>query len=258
MLKVGIYLSGISNSSKVNKIDGTVTELLDNYDVDIGNPISGVVAQIHVKADSLPKFRKPRSVPFHYKPLVEVALNKLLDENVIEPISHSKWAAPIVTVLKSDKESVCICGDFKDLNACIVCDQYPLPKTDELFTAIGKGKVFSTIDLKNAYLQIPVEEESQKYLVINTHKGLFRYKRLPFGLSSSPAIFQRFIANMLKGLDGVGAYLDDIIISGESEEQHDLRFQRVLEILKEHNVQINKKVCCQSCFIRISWLFDIR
>ena len=116
-----------------------------------------------------------------------------------------------------------------------------MPKTDELFTAIGKGKVFSTIDLKNAYLQIPVEEVSQKYLVINTHKGLFRYKRLPFGLSSSPAIFQRFIANMLKGLDGVGAYLDDIIINGESEEQHDLRFLRVLEILKEHNVQINKK-----------------
>ena len=58
------------------------------------------------------------------------------------------------------------------------CDQYPLPKTDELFTAIGTGKVFSTIDLKNVYLQIPVEEASQKYLVINTHKGLFSYKRL--------------------------------------------------------------------------------
>ena len=113
MPKVGIYLSGISNSCRVNKIDDTVTELLDNYDVDTGNPISGVVAQIHVKADSLPKFRKHRSVPFHYKPLVEVTLNKLLDENVIEPISHSEWAAPIVTVLKSDKESVRICGDLK-------------------------------------------------------------------------------------------------------------------------------------------------
>ena len=101
----------------MNKIDGTVTELLDNYDVDTGNPISGVVAQIQVKADSLPKFRKHRSVPVHYEPLVEAALNKLLDENVIEPISHSEWAAPIVTVLKSDKESGRTCGDFKDLRS---------------------------------------------------------------------------------------------------------------------------------------------
>ena len=243
MQKVGIFLSGIDDLSRVNNITGEVSDLLDNYQVDANNPISGIVADIHVRGESIPKFSKPRSVPFHYKPMVEEALNKMVDEKVIEPINHSQWAAPIVTVLKPDKESVRICGDFKQLNECVSCDQYPLPKVDELLADIGKGKIFSTIDLKNAYLQIPVGEESQKFLLINTHKGLFKFTRLPFGLSSSPAIFQRFIANLLKDVEGVGAFLDDIIIGGEDEQQHDERLSKVLQILKEHNVQINKKKC---------------
>ena len=127
------------------------------------------------------------------------------------------------------------------MNQCLDCDQFPLPRSEELLAEIGKGHIFSTIDLKNAYLQIPVDEVSRKYLVINTHKGLFRFKRLPFGLASSPAIFQRFMSSLLHDVDGVGVYLDDIIISGESEEQHDFRLSKVLQILEERNIQINKK-----------------
>ncbi|XP_066947078.1 uncharacterized protein [Macrobrachium rosenbergii] len=104
-----------------------------------------------------------------------------------------------------------------------------------------KGKYFSLLVLKNAYLQIPVDEESQKYLVINTHKELCKLNRLPFGHSSSPAIFQMFTAGLLLDVDGVGAYLGDMIINEEAEEEHDLIFSKVLDILQEHNTQINKK-----------------
>ena len=241
MDKVGIYLAGIEDVSRVNTVSGDVTELLKDYSVNTDKPISGILAEIHVKSESTPKFNKPRNEVYHHKPMVEEALNKMIEEKIIEPINYSEWAAPIVTVLKSDKESVRVCGDFTRLNKCISCDQYPLPRVDELLADIGKGKIFSTIDLKNAYLQIPVGEESQKYLVINTHKGLFKFKRLPFGLCSSPAIFQRFIATLLKDVEGVGAFLDDIIISGENEGQHDSRLREVLKILQDHNVQINKK-----------------
>ena len=140
--------------------------------------------------------------------MVEVELYQMVARGIIESISHSEWAAPIVPVLKPDKKSIRICADFKKLNNNLLIDKYPLPKIDELMTELRAGNIFSTIDLKQAYLQIEVAEESRKYLVINTHKGLFNFKRLPFGLASSPAIFQRFISNILKDIPGCAAYLD--------------------------------------------------
>ena len=240
MSKVGIYLAGVDKMTKVNKIDAA-EGLLDKYKVDFSKPISSVVAKIHVRCDVSPIFRKARTVPFYHKPMVEAALDKLVNDGIIEPVSHSEWAAPIVPVLKPDKVSIRICADFKELNKQIQCDQYPLPKIDELLSSVGKGKVFSKIDLQNAYLQIPVDEGSQECLVINTHKGMFKYKRLPFGLSSSPAIFQRFISQLLAGIEGVSVYLDDILVSGDIKAEHDERLRQVLHILQEHNVQINKK-----------------
>ena len=240
MGRVGIYLAGIDEDSKVNQI-ANAEGLLDKYSVDLSQPVSGILAKIHVKSDATPKFMKARTVPFYYKQMVEDALGHMVKENILEPVSCSEWAAPIVPVLKSDKKSLRICGDFKELNKQVQCERYPLPKIEELLSVIGKGKVFSKIDLQNAYLQIPVDEKSQNLLVINTHKGLFRYKRLPFGLSSSPGIFQRFISGLLAHVEGVAAYLDDIIICGINKDEHDGRLKRVLQILQEHNVKINKK-----------------
>ena len=242
MDKVGIYLAGLDAFSKVNKLDRpSATDLLENYSVDMSKPISSIVAQIHVKSDISPKFQKARTVPFHYKKMVEDALTKLSNDGIIEPVTHSDWAAPIVPVLKESKDAIRICADFKELNKQIECDRYPIPKIEELLSVVGKGKVFAKIDLQNAYLQIPVDEKSQKFLVINTHKGLFKYKRLPFGLSSSPGIFQRFISQLLAKMEGVAAYLDDIIISGNTKAELDERVRKVLQILQCHNVQINKR-----------------
>jgi hypothetical protein len=100
------------------------------------------------------------------------------------------WASPVVQVLKKDGR-VRICGDFKvTLNSFLQVDQYPMPK-------------FSKIDLRQAYLQLPMDEESVKLLAINTHKGLYQVTRLPFGVASSLAIWQCTIDQILQGLEGV-------------------------------------------------------
>ena len=172
--------------------------------------------------------------------MVEDALDKLVEEDIIESVKFSDWASPIVPVLKDDK-SMRICGDFKYVNTCIACEKYPLPRLEEIFAVVCKSKIFSKIDLKDAYLQLPIDEESQKLLVINTSKGLFKYKRLPFGVSSAPAIFQRFMSQLLMNVEGVIAFLDDIFIGGETQEEHDERLNRVLRELQKNNVSINKK-----------------
>ena len=122
---------------------------------------------------------------------MEEELDRLVQEGILEPVQFSEWAAPIVPVIKPDK-SVRICGDFKlTVNQASKLDRYPIPRIDDLFATLAGGESFTKLDMSQAFQQILLDEESKSYVVINTHKGLFRYNRLPFGVSSAPGIFQR-------------------------------------------------------------------
>ena len=159
-------------------------------------------------------------MPYTLQAKVEDELNRLQTAGVIKPVKFSEWAAPIVPVVKPDG-SIRICGDYKvTINQAAKPDTYPLPKIEDLFTSLSGGNFFSKVDLANAYLQIQLDEESKEYTTINTHRGLFCYNRLPFGVSSAPSIFQRIIENILQGLKHVCVYLDDILITGATEEEH--------------------------------------
>ncbi len=153
--------------------------------------LQGGEAKIFIPQNTQPRFFKPRPVAYALKDKVEQELSRLQKEGVITPVQFSDWAAPIVPVIKSDG-SIRICGDYSvTVNAVSKLDSYPLPRVDDLFTAMSGGKLFTKLDLSHAYQQLPLAEESKKYTTINTTKGLFQYERLPFGISSAPAIFQR-------------------------------------------------------------------
>ena len=131
--------------------------------------------------------------------------------------------------LRQEKsKEIHVCADFSaGLNAVLRDYHYPLHSPDEVFTKLNGGKIFSKVDLNDAYLQIPVEENSSKLLCINTHRGLFKFERLPFGIKVAPAIFQEVMDTMLDGLDFAIASLDDIIIISKSKEQHREHVRRV-------------------------------
>ena len=97
------------------------------------------------------------------------------------------------------------------------------------------------LDLSQAYQQLPLDEESKNYVIINTHKGLFRYTRLPFGISSAPGIFQRVIESVLQGIDGVVIYLDDILITGPMEKDHLKSLDEVLKHLDKAGLRVKMK-----------------
>ena len=160
--------------------------------------LKGFKAKIYVDPHAPPRFNPARSVPYALRDKVEQELQRLQDDGTLEPVEIAEWAAPIVAVLKHDKNSVRICGDFSvTVNPVSKLDKYPIPKIDDLFAKLSKRKYFSKLDLSRAYQQLPLDEESRKYVVINTHRGLFRYTRLPFGISSAPGIFQRVIESLL-------------------------------------------------------------
>ncbi|XP_041565110.1 uncharacterized protein K02A2.6-like [Drosophila elegans] len=129
------------------------------------------------------------------------------------------------------------------VNAQIDVEQYPLPTKEALFHIIRHGKQFSKIDLKDAYLQMELDEASKEIMVVNTPLGLFQYQRLPYGIASAPAIFQRYLEQLLKGIEGCGNYLDDIIISAPTSEEHLNRIDRVLRTLQENGIRCKRQKC---------------
>ena len=171
--------------------------------------LMGFKAKIHVQHDAKPKFCKPRKVPFA---LEEAEFKRLENDGVIESIPYSDWASPIVIVPKAD-DQVRICGSFKEtINPFIHTEQYPLPNPDELFQKLQGGQLFTKLDLKAAYLQMELDNESKKYLVINTPDGLKRNNRMVYGGSSGPAIFQRYLENLLSNVEMTAVNQDDVVI----------------------------------------------
>ena len=186
---------------------------------------------------------KFRPVPFAIREKVEKELDRLQALGVIQPVRFSDWAAPIVPVLKSDG-GVRIYGDYKvTINHSARLEKYPIPRIEELFTSLAGGKTFSKLDLSHAYLQIPLDEASRRLVTINTHKGLFEYRRLPLGIASAPSIFQRVMENLLQGIPRVCVYLDDILVTGSTEEEHLSNLAQVLTRLGTAGMRLKREKC---------------
>ena len=201
-------------------------------------------AKLTLKDDSQARFLKARPMPYELKPKVEEELRRLQNEGILTKVEWSEWATPIVPVPKKDG-SVRLCGDYKiTVNPELQAEQYPLPPIEGIFANLAGGQKLSKIDLRQAYHQIEMEEESKKYLTINTHMGLFQYNRLVrlvFGISSAPAIWQRTIDQVLEGTSGTSCILDDMIITGKND-QHIAKLE-VLRRLRAHGLRANKTKC---------------
>ena len=234
------------NWKELFKVSTMAEELTTKYKSVFGEGLGTIKefeARIKVKPDANPKFHKARPVPYALKGAVEAELERLEKEGIISKVEHSEWAAPIVVVPKSDG-SIRICGDYKvTVNQALDVDQYPLPTSQDLLSALGGGKQFTKLDLKHAYQQLNLHPESKKFLTINTHKGLYQYNRLPFGVASAPAIFQSTMDQILQGIQGVGCYIDDILVTAPTHSEHLQILEEVLQRLAKYGVKLKAEKC---------------
>ncbi|CAH8542619.1 unnamed protein product [Schistosoma intercalatum] len=217
------------------------------------------IKPIKLQVQGDPVFLKRRIIPYGLREAVRKTLNDLCVKGIIEPIQSSAWGTPIVTPLKSDGKTPRICGDYRlTLNSRLLKQTCTTVEAEDILNRLHGSKVFSKVDLKDAYLQIPLDESSSILTTINTPFGLFKYNFLPFGLSCSPAIFQEVMNNVVSDLEGVEVYQDDLIVHGSNKVVHDQRLIALLRRLIEKNITVNPNKCsfCVSSFECLGYLVD--
>lgn len=228
-----------------SSLNDEVCKLIDRYKEVFSEGLgryTGGKASLRVREGAQPVFHRARPLPYALRDRVDAELDAMLRAGVIEPVECSDWASPLVPVNKADG-TLRICADYKStLNPVLLIDRYPLPKIEDVLMGLNGAKFFSKIDLSHAYNQIELDE-SKKYTVINTHRGLFRYNRLVYGLSSSVGIFQRIMTNILQGIPHVHAFLDDVIIGGGTKAEHLQALEAVFKRLADNGLRVKKNKC---------------
>ena len=168
-----------------------------------------------------PVVHPPRKVPIALKEKLKQELQRLQDLGIIKKVTEpTPWVSSLVTVHKPNGQ-LRVCIDPKDLNRVLRRSHYPTPTIDDILLELVRAKVFSTVDVKNGFRHVELDDESSRLTTFNSPFGRFRWCRLPFGVSSAPEEFQRRLNYALEGLKGIRLIHDDILIFGEgaTEEQ---------------------------------------
>ncbi len=211
---------------------------------------SGKLGHITVTEHTIdlePGVRPHRAVPYRSglkeRELQGEELKKWLEDDVIEP-SKSPWAAPVLFVPKKDGR-MRFCVDYRKLNAVTVKDSYPLPRIDDCIDTLGEAVIFSTLDAYSGYHQLSIAKRDRYKTSFVTHHGQFQYKRMPFGLATAPASFQRALDMILTQFKWKTClvYLDDVIIFSNSVEDHIRHVDEILTALGEAGVTLKISKC---------------
>ncbi|XP_032068760.1 uncharacterized protein K02A2.6-like [Thamnophis elegans] len=248
---LGLQISGIHNLG-ASALDCLVNEFPTVFDGSLGK-YTGTPVSFNLDPSVQPVRLKPRRVPIALKPKVDAELEKLVAQGILEPVDHARWETPIVLPIKPDG-SVRICADYRcSINRALPSNAYPVPVVQHLLHTLGEGTVFAKLDLAQAYQQLVVDDEAAEAQTIITHRGAFRCRRLQFGVSIAPGLFQSLMERLLQGLRGVVPYFDDVLVSATSMDELMARLRLVLQRFQQVGLKV-KRDKCQVAVAQIEFL----
>ncbi|GBC05841.1 hypothetical protein RclHR1_06470004 [Rhizophagus clarus] len=174
---------------------------------------------------------------------IDKEIKEMLYYNIIRP-STSEWASPVILVPKKNGK-LRFCVDYRQLNKVTKKDNYPLPRTDEIFDSLGKAQWFTSLDLASGYWQVEMKEEDKSKTAFITRNGMYEFNVMPFGLCNAPGTFQRCMDNILKDMlwKNTMVYLDDVNIYSKTFEEHLQHLEEVLKRVEKAGLKINPEKC---------------
>ncbi|XP_061129807.1 uncharacterized protein K02A2.6-like [Syngnathus typhle] len=200
--------------------------------------------KIQLKDDAKPVVHAPRRVPAPLRAGLKKELERMTQMAVIERVEEpTDWVNSITCVKKKNSGALRVCLDPKDLNENIKREHYQIPKREEIISEMTGAKFFSKLDASHGFWQLRLDPESSKYTTFNTPFGRYCFLRLPFGIKSAPEIFHRAMESMIEGLDGTRVYIDDLVVWGKTQQQHDERLEKLFQRVKKHGLKLNRDKC---------------
>ena len=233
VIKMGLFVNAIQNNNEIfTKYPEAFEGLGKLKDFQLKIPIDHKVP---------PVAQKLRRVPYQLRGKLEKKLDELEELNIIEKVTtSSSWISPVVIVPKKNGD-VRLCIDMRQANTAVKRIKHPIPTIDEVLQDLNNSTMFSKLDIKWAYHQMELDQESRDITTFVMHKGLYRYTRLLFGVSCAPEMYQTVMQNVLQECEGVHNIMDDIIVHGSSAEEHNERLSKVVKILAEKG--LNREKC---------------
>ena len=185
----------------------------------------------------------PRQVPYKIADQTKAELDRMMKLGVIEPVHEpTPWVNQMTTVLKKSGQ-VRVCLDPRELNKAIRRHHYPTTTLEQVAARMPNAKVFSKFDATSGYWQLKLTKESSLLTTFNTPWGRFKFNRLPFGISSAGEIWQRAMVEEFGDLEGLEIIVDDMLLTGDDDEQHDARLAPFLSRVRDSGLKFNKPKC---------------
>ena len=235
VMKVGINVAAVDNREQFRE---EFPEVFDGL-----GKLKDTVVTLHINPDVTPLAQPLRRTPFQMRERVESKLAELVASDIIEPVNGpTPWVNPIINVLKRDG-GIRLCIDMRRANEAIIRERHPIPTVDEILQGLNGSTVFTELDLKLGYHQLELDEKSRTITTFTTDAGLYRYKRLLFGVSSASGAFQYHIAATLAGIEGATNISDNIVAHAPDKTTHDDRLRQVLNRMKAANLTLNWAKC---------------
>ena len=234
--------------ARINKLDAKqamktlcfdATDMQHKY-ADVFQGLGKLPGQYHIEIDRdvNPVVHAPRRVPVALRDKLKHELREMVIDYIIAPVREpTEWVSSLLLVSKPDELRICM--DPRDLNRAIKREHYQMPTIEEIATRLSGARVLTVVDAKNGFRQVELDEESSRLTTFNTPFGRYRWKRMPFGISSAPEVWQRKMHKTIEGLDGIEVIADDFLITGKDDAEHDANLQAFLNRCRERNLVLN-------------------